>query len=52
MSTYVEFMLTQNVTITGHYLSLCFVSLTLVFVLSVDVVVLTPQLDWLGPLNG
>ena len=29
-------MLTQNVTMTGHYLSLCSVTLTLAFVLSVE----------------
>ena len=29
-------MLTQNVTVTGHYLSLCLVSLDLAFVLSVE----------------
>ena len=29
-------MLTQNVTVTGHYLSLCLVSLALAFVLSVE----------------
>ena len=29
MCTYVKFMLTQNVTVTGHYLSLCLVSLAL-----------------------
>ena len=29
-------MLTQNATVTGHYLSLCSVSLDLTFVLSVE----------------
>ena len=33
---HVKFMLTQNVTVTGHYLSLCSVSLCLAFVLSVE----------------
>ena len=36
MCIYVKFMLTQNVTVTGHYLSLCSVSLVLAFVLSVE----------------
>ena len=33
---YIKFTLTQNITVTGHYLSLCSVSLDLAFVLSVE----------------
>ena len=36
MCIHVMFMLTQNVTVTVHYLSLCSVSLDLAFVLSVE----------------
>ena len=36
MCIHVKFMLTQNVTVTGHYLTLCSVSLALAFVLSVE----------------
>ena len=36
MCIHVKFMLTQNVTITVHYLSLCSVSLDLAIVLSVE----------------
>ena len=55
-----KFTITQNITVTGHYLSLCLVSLDLAFVLSVgglftllsDVIVLFLQLDSLVPLNS
>ena len=36
MCIHVKFMLTQNVTVTVHYLPLCSVLLDLVFVLSVE----------------
>ena len=36
MCIHVKFMLTQNVTVTGHYLSLCSVSLVLALVLSAE----------------
>ena len=36
MCIHIKFTLTQNVTVTGHYLSLCSVSLDLAFVLSVE----------------
>ena len=36
MCIHIKFTLTQNVTVTGHYLSLCLVSLDLAFVLSVE----------------
>ena len=36
MCIHVKFMLTQNVIVTGHHLSLCLVSLDLAFVLSVE----------------
>ena len=36
MCIHITFTLTQNVTVTGHYLSLCLVSLDLAFVLSVE----------------
>ena len=36
MCVHVKFMLTQNVTVTGHYLSLWSLSLVLAFVLSVE----------------
>ena len=36
MCIHIKSMLTQNVTVTGHYLSLCSVSLDLAFVLSVE----------------
>ena len=36
MCIHIKFTLTQNVTVTGHYLSLCLVSLDLAFGLSVE----------------
>ena len=36
MCIHVKFMLTQNVTVTVHYLPLCSASLDLAFVLSVE----------------
>ena len=36
MCVHVKFMLTQNVTVTGHYLSLCWVLLALAFVFSAE----------------
>ena len=36
MCIQVKFILTQGVTVTGHYLPLCLVSLALAFVLSVE----------------
>ena len=44
-------MLTQNVTVIGHYLSLCEVLLVSALVSS-DVVVLSLQMDLLVPLNS
>ena len=42
MCIHVKFMLTQNVTVTGHYLSLCEVLLVSIFVSSAeDFLVLT-----------
>ena len=51
MYIYVEFMLTQNVTVNVHYLPLFSASLHLSLALSVEDF-FTLQLDWLVPLSG